>query len=164
MQNNSRWFIIRITVGTVLPWCPQGLFPGLSCIPRPKSMDAQVLYIKCIVSTCFRFSCVQLSVTPWPVAQQAPLSIGLFRQESWNGLPCPPPGDLPNPEIKPVCLLCLLPWAPSFCFMNTSSLSGSSTNFHIHQWILPVTVRTLLPLQCSNSDFLFPPLSLIKTS
>ena len=26
---------------------------------------------------------------------------GLSRQESWSGLPCPPPGDLPNPGIKP---------------------------------------------------------------
>ena len=23
------------------------------------------------------------------------------RREYWNGLPCPPPGDLPNPGIKP---------------------------------------------------------------
>ena len=27
--------------------------------------------------------------------------MGFFRQEYWNALPCPPPGDLPNPEIKP---------------------------------------------------------------
>ena len=26
------------------------------------------------------------------------------RQEYWSGLPCPPPGDLPNPGIKPVSL------------------------------------------------------------
>jgi len=23
------------------------------------------------------------------------------REEYWSGLPCPPPGDLPNPGIKP---------------------------------------------------------------
>ena len=44
---------------------------------------------------------VQLFVTPWTVACQAPLSMGFSRQEYWNGLPCPPPGDLPNPGIKP---------------------------------------------------------------
>ena len=33
---------------------------------------------------------------------QAPLSMGFSRQEYWHGLPCPPPGDLPNPGIKPV--------------------------------------------------------------
>ena len=27
--------------------------------------------------------------------------MGFSRQEYWNGLPCPPPGDLPNPGIKP---------------------------------------------------------------
>ena len=37
------------------------------------------------------------------------LSMGFFRQEYWSGLPCPPPGDLPNPGIKP-CLLHLLHW------------------------------------------------------
>ena len=34
------------------------------------------------------------------VARQAPLSMGLSRQEYQNGLPCPPPGDLPDPGIK----------------------------------------------------------------
>ena len=37
----------------------------------------------------------------WTVAHQAPLSMGFSRQEHWNGLPCPPPGDLPNSEIEP---------------------------------------------------------------
>ena len=40
-------------------------------------------------------------LSPWTVACQAPLSMGFSRQEYWNGLPCPPPGDLPNPGIKP---------------------------------------------------------------
>ena len=31
----------------------------------------------------------------------APLSMGFFRQEYWSGLPCPPPGDLPNTGIEP---------------------------------------------------------------
>ena len=44
---------------------------------------------------------VQLFVTPWTVALQAPLSMGFPRQEYWNGLPCPPPGDLPDPGIEP---------------------------------------------------------------
>ena len=35
------------------------------------------------------------------IAHQAPLSMGFFRQEYWNKLPCPPPGDLPNTGIKP---------------------------------------------------------------
>ena len=36
------------------------------------------------------------------VACQAPLSMGFSRQEYWNALPCPPPGDLPDQGIEPV--------------------------------------------------------------
>ena len=46
------------------------------------------------------FSHVQLFVSPWTVARQVPLSIGFSRQEYWSLLPCPPPGDLPNPGIS----------------------------------------------------------------
>ena len=46
----------------------------------------------------FSLSAVSDSATPWTVAQQAPLSMGFFRQEHWSGLPFPPPGDLPNQE------------------------------------------------------------------
>ena len=51
------------------------------------------------------FSCVQLFVTPWTVACQAPLSMGFSRQEYWSGLPCPPPGDLPYPAMELVSLM-----------------------------------------------------------
>ena len=40
-------------------------------------------------------------MTPWTVAHQAPLSMNFSRQEYWTGLPCRPPGYLPNPGIKP---------------------------------------------------------------
>ena len=40
-------------------------------------------------------------VTPWTLAQQAPLSMGFSRQEYWSGLLFPPPGDLPDPGIEP---------------------------------------------------------------
>ena len=48
------------------------------------------------------FSYVQLFVTLWTVAHQAFLSMRFPRQGYWSGLPLPPPGDLPNPEIEPV--------------------------------------------------------------
>ena len=44
---------------------------------------------------------VQLFVTPWTVAHQAPPSLGFSRQEYWSGLPFPSPGDLSDPGIKP---------------------------------------------------------------
>ena len=36
---------------------------------------------------------------------QAPPNMGFSRQECWSGLPCPTPGDLPNPRVKP--------WSPA---------------------------------------------------
>ena len=49
----------------------------------------------CILSC---FSHLWLCATLWTVARQAPLSMGFSRQEYWSGLPCPPPGDLPNQD------------------------------------------------------------------
>ena len=48
---------------------------------------------------------VLLLVTPWTVAHQAPLSMGLSRQEYWSGLPCPPPGGLLEPGMEPASLM-----------------------------------------------------------
>ena len=56
-------------------------------------------YVFACVFSCF--SHVQLCVTPWTVDCLSPLSMGFSQQEYWNGLSCPPPEDLPNPEIKP---------------------------------------------------------------
>ena len=39
--------------------------------------------------------------TPWAVAHQTPLSLGFSRQEQWSGLPCPPPGEHPDPGMQP---------------------------------------------------------------
>ena len=50
---------------------------------------------------CEVTSVVSDSVTQWTVACQAPLSMRFPRQEYWSGLPCPPPGNLPNPGIEP---------------------------------------------------------------
>ena len=41
----------------------------------------------------------------YPNLCQAPLSMGFSHGEYWSGLPCPPPGDLPNPGIEPVSLM-----------------------------------------------------------
>ena len=50
------------------------------------------------------FSCVWLFSTLWTVAHQVPLSLGFSRQECWSRLPCPPPGDFPNPGSEQVSL------------------------------------------------------------
>ena len=46
-------------------------------------------------------SCVRLFVTLWTVAYQAPLSMGLLRQEDWSELPFASPGDIPDPGTEP---------------------------------------------------------------
>ena len=56
----------------------------------------------CVLSC---FSHVWLCATLWTVAFQAPLSVGFSRQEYWSGLPCPPPGDLPNPGTETMSLM-----------------------------------------------------------
>ena len=54
--------------------------------------------------------CIQLFVTPWTAAYQAPLSMGFSRQEYWSELPFPTPGDLLNPGIKPrACMFLACP-------------------------------------------------------
>ena len=49
----------------------------------------------------YLLSRVRLFATLWTTAYQAPLSMGFSRQEYWSGLPCPPPGDLPDSGIGP---------------------------------------------------------------
>ena len=57
------------------------------------------LCVRACMLSCF--SHVQLLATLWTVAHQAPLSMRFSRQEYQSGLPCPPPGDIPHPGIKP---------------------------------------------------------------
>ena len=41
------------------------------------------------------------SATPWTVPHLVPLSMEFSKQEYWNTLPFPSPGDLPNPRTEP---------------------------------------------------------------
>ena len=84
---------------TFFGWNTQGLlcFLKLQCI---------YTMVRAIIYTCMLscFSCVWLFMTLWTVACQVPLFMGFSRQEYWSGLPCPPPGDLPDPRIEPASL------------------------------------------------------------
>ena len=77
-----------------MPQCPQ---ESLAESRMPKNMV-------CGGGACV-LSCVRLFAIPWTVAHQAPLSMGYSRQEHWSGLSFPPPGDLPDPGIKPTSLM-----------------------------------------------------------
>ena len=59
-----------------------------------------IFHLPILVLSCS--SRVQLFVTLWTVAHQAPLFMGFSREEYWSQLPCPPSGDLSTPGIKPV--------------------------------------------------------------
>ena len=69
---------------------------------------------------------VRLFLTLWTVARQAPLSMRFSRQEYWSGLPCPLPGDLPDPGIKRVSL--------------TSTCTGRQVLYHWHHLKRPINI------------------------
>ena len=90
-------------------------------------------YVSIVLS---RFNHVQLFVTLWTVAHQNPLSMEFSRQEYWNGLLCPPLGDLPDPGIEPSSLkshasagrffTTSAPWeAPMWAFLPLIRFSSS---------------------------------------
>ena len=75
---------------------------GHKTIPNTLSPDISANLRRCVfVFYILVLSCVQLFMTPWTVARPAPLSMGFLKEKYWSGLPFPPPGDLPNPGIKP---------------------------------------------------------------
>ena len=92
------------------------IYPYTRRVTHPNSVGTEVLVLLtlpaltlCIssslslimhVSMLSHFSHVQLFATLWTVPCQVPLSMRFSRQKYWSGLPCPPPGDHPNPGIK----------------------------------------------------------------
>ena len=114
-------------------------YPSLACYPgqvhlishsaflTPQVTDKNELIQPYLLLCACVLSRVQLIAIPPTEAHHAPLSIGFSRQEYWNGLPSPPPGDLPNPGIKLAS-----PVSPA---LQADSLppshQGSPTCFHI---------------------------------
>ena len=86
--------------------------------------------LNCTVGMLSRFSYVWLIVTIWTVAQQAPLSMEFFKQEYWSGLPCPTPGDLPDPGIK-LTSLCLLHWQAGSLPLAPPGKPPFTSYFHV---------------------------------
>ena len=78
-------------------------------------MSAKPSFLMCV---CVLTSVVSKSAIPWSIAHQAPLTMGLSRQEYWSVLPCPPPGDPPNPGTEPASLMSP---ASAGMFFNTST-------------------------------------------
>ena len=83
-----------------------------------------------------QFSHVRLFATLWTAACQAPLSEGFSRQEYWSELPCPPPGELPDPGFEPVS-----PGAPALAGRFFTIWATWETGF----WQLEVAVTCFSP-------------------
>ena len=96
--------VIIIIIATIGKWL----------VPRPRNSDMlPIPLIKIVVIVVELLSRVQLFVTPWTVAHQAPMSMEFSRQEYWGGWPFPSPGDLPNPGTEPRSLTLKVDLLPS---------------------------------------------------
>ena len=87
------------------PGCPALKADSLLTELQEKPWASMWILINSTVLCVSRFGYVQLFVTVFTVACQALLSMGSSRQEYWSGLPCPHPGNLPDPGIKPESLM-----------------------------------------------------------
>ena len=85
------------------PWYYEPSLNSLDCFSLDLFYVRKKLFQFAWVLSCF--SHVRLFATLWPIAYQGPLSTGFSRQEYWNRLPCPPPGDLPHLGIEPKSLM-----------------------------------------------------------
>ena len=100
-----------------------GLYSPWGCKESDTTKQLSLSYIQSILieSPVPIHSVVSDSVTLWTVS---PLSMGVFRQGYWSGLPFPPPGDLSDPGIEPESFVCLVLQADSL----PMSYQGSPAN------------------------------------
>ena len=104
----------------------------LSALPSlrgPEQPHQKALSLSLVAKSCLTL------VIPWTVACQAPLSMAFSRQQFWNGLLFPSPGDLPNPGIEP----------------GTPALQADSLPTELHQ-------TAMVPEKQLISQMLFPSL------
>ena len=73
--------------------------------------------------SCFHHVLHFVTLCMW--GHQASLLMGFSRQEYWNGLPCPPPEDLPDPVIQPVShVSCFGQWVLYHCTTWAAPMKG----------------------------------------
>ena len=81
--------------------CKAIIFQEIHKWKKELNFSSSSLSVDVLCWVLSRFSGVRLFATLWTIALHSPLSRGFSRQEYWSGLPCSPPGDLPDPGIKP---------------------------------------------------------------
>ena len=101
-------------------------------------------------------------MTPWTVAHQAPRSMGLSRQDYWSGLPCPSPGDLPDPGIKPASLMSPVlagrffttsaTWEACLCLCPLCKLSLTPLSRDTHLSLCRLPNGTQTPAPCPQGS------------
>ena len=109
--SNSVWYYGLQLASLLCPWDPLGKSTRVGCHDLIHGLFlTQVLHPGLL-------HCRQIFYF-WTTREEAPLSMEFSWQEYWNGLPCPPPGDLPNPGVEPISLSSptlqveYLPWGP----------------------------------------------------
>ena len=104
LRDRTHISYVRQTHSPNMSWNAVSFVPQVAVYPYL----LEVSWIKCpiqqkivcnVIHGCCCFSHIWLFETLW--SHQAPLSIGFSRLEYWSGLPCPPPGDLPDSGIEP---------------------------------------------------------------
>ena len=118
---------------------------------------------------------IQLCATPWTIAHQAPLSMGISKQEFWSQLTFPSPGDIPDPGIKPHLLHICLFYVGKLWEIVQFSHAVMSNSLRPHglqhdrlpcpsptptaysnscpssRWCHPTTSSTVIPFSCLQS-------------
>ena len=79
------------------------------------------------------------------MAHQAPLSMGFSRQEYWSGLPCPPPGDLHDPGIKPASHQASLSFTISWSLLKLMSIESVMPSNHFILCCLLLLLPSIFP-------------------
>ena len=114
----SRWGL-RTTPG------PPSAPPGC-----PAVSTSQLGASDCLCESVLgHFRPIRLFATAWTAARQALLSMGFSRQECWSGLPCPPPGDLPDPGIKPASYVSCISARATWDTCTHLSISPSPSHY-----------------------------------
>ena len=91
----------RILQARILEWVAIPFFRGIFLTQglNPGLLHCRKIFFSLYILRLCMLCRVQLFVTQWTIAHQALLSIEFSRQEYCSGLPCPPPGNLPNPAL-----------------------------------------------------------------
>ena len=145
---------VAITFARFEPGSPTLQADSLPSEPPGKSNSFLALICwECLLSS---FSHVWLFATLWTIAHQAPLSMRFSRQKYWNGLPCPPPGDLLDPRIEPQSFVsCISKWI--LCHkhhLGSKNTHPHHTHTHTNSTNKPVQQCCKIQNQCTKISYI----------